>query len=153
MEKIHNLTHDFSKDLVTGAVNSIRSKSRLLGKVATSIFTGVFGTVLIVLFLTTFIRSHEMVQYIPWIIAFNAAVTGYSLLQKTRDHFKNKQLSCIGAGILNIITAYSALSMLFFYSEGEYLLGLWGFLFSLIIGVVFSELGALLAIKYFNLNK
>jgi hypothetical protein len=153
MEKIHNLTNDFARGLVAGTVDSIRSKSNLLGKVAYSILAGALGTVLIVLFLTTFLRSHETVKFIPWIIAFDTAVTGYSLLNKTRNHFKYKQISSIGAGTLNVIITYTTLRILFFHSEGEYLLGMWDLIVYLIIGVICSELGALLAIKYFSLKK
>jgi hypothetical protein len=152
MEKIHNLTNDYARGLVAGTVDSIRSKSHLLGKVAYSILAGALGTILIVLFLTTFLNSHETVKFIPWIIAFNTAVTGYSLLNKTRHHFKHKQISSIGAGILNVIISYTALNFLFFYSEGEYLLGMRDLILYLIIGIICSALGALLAIKYLNLK-
>jgi len=153
MEKLHNLTNDFARGLVAGAVDSIRSKSHLLGKVAYSILSGVLGTIFIVWFLTTFLNSHETVKFMPWIIAFNTAVTGYALLNKTRHHFKYKQISSIGAGTLNVILTYTALNFLFFYSEGEYLVGRWDLIFYLIIGIICSELGALLAIKYFKLKK
>jgi hypothetical protein len=152
MEKIHNLTHDFTKGLVAGTVDSIRSKSHLLGKIAYSILSGVSGTVFIVWFLTIFLNSHETVKFIPWLIAFNTAVTGYSLLNKTRNHFKHKQIYSIGAGTLNVIMTYTALNFLFFYSEGEYLVGRWDLIFYFIIGIICSELGALLAIKYFKLK-
>jgi hypothetical protein len=153
MEKIHNLTNDFARGLVADTVDSIRSKSHLLGKATYSILAGVIGTVLIVLFLTTFLHSHETVKFIPWIIAFNTAVTGYSLLNKTRHHFKYKQIASIGAGTLNVIITYGILTLLFFYSEGEYPFNSLDLIIYLIIGIVCSELGAILAIKYFKLTK
>jgi hypothetical protein len=152
MEKIHNLTNVFARGFLAGTVESIKSKSRLLGNVAYSILAGVLGTILIVLFLTTFLHSYETVKFIPWIIAFNTAVTGYSLLNKTRHHFRHKQISSVGAGTLNVIVTYTALNFLFFYSDGEYLIGRWDLIFYLIIGIICSELGALLAIRYFKLK-
>lgn len=153
MEKFHNLTNDFARGLVADTVDSIKSKSHLMGKIAYSILAGVIGTVLIVLFLTTFLHSHETVKFIPWIIAFNTAITGYSLLNKTRHHFKYKQITSIGAGTLNVIITYVTLNFLFFYSEGEYLFSRLDLMIYLIIGIICSEFGAILAIKYFNLKK
>ncbi len=153
MEKIHNLTYDFTRGSVTDTVDLIKRKSHLLGKVAYSIFVGVLGTIFIVWFLTTFLHSHETVKFIPWIMAFNTAVTGYSLLNKTRNHFIHKQIISTVAGALNVIIAYTTLNFLFFYAEGEFLLGRWDLILYLIIGIVCSGLGALLAIKYFDLKK
>jgi membrane associated rhomboid family serine protease len=153
MEKIHNLTYDFTRGSVADTVDSIKRKSRLLGKVAYSILVGVLGTILIVWFLTTFLHSHETVKFLPWIIAFNTAVTGYSLINKTRNHFKYKQTTSIVAGVLNVIITHTTLNFLFFYAEGEFLVGRWDLVLYLIIGIICSELGALLAIKYFDLKK
>ena len=125
----------------------------LLGKVAYSILVGVFGTIFLVLLLTALMDIFEVVKFIPWIIAFNTTITGYSLLDKTRDRLKYKQISSISAGILNVLIAYVLLSLVFVYSAGEYLFRGWALIFFLIIGIVCSELGAILAIRYFKLRK
>jgi len=153
MEKIHNLTNAFQRGSVAGAVDSIKTKMHLPGKVATSILTGVIGSLLITLFLTTFLHSHETVTFLPWIIAFNTAVTGYALITKTGNQIKHKKISSLGAGTLNVLLTHVVLSFLFLYSEGEYLLGIWDLLFYLIIGIICSELGTLLAIKYLKTKK
>jgi len=124
----------------------------LLGKIASSILVGILGTIILVLFLATFLRVFEVIKFIPWIIAFNTLITGYSLLDKTRSQLKYKQLSSIGAGILNVVFTYVILSIMSVHLLGEYLLSTWDFIGFLIIGVVCSELGALLAVKYFNLK-
>jgi len=125
----------------------------LLGKVAYSIFVGVFGTVLLVLFLFSFLDIYVVVKILPWIIGLNTAITGYSLLDKTRDQFKYKQIYSIGAGILNVLITYLILSLGSYYMLEEYLFGRWCLTLFLVIGIVCSELGALLAIKYFKLKK
>ena len=45
--------------------------------------TGVGGNVLVFLFLITFLHFLVAFKYIPWIIAFNTAVSGYALVDKT----------------------------------------------------------------------
>ena len=139
---------------MTNTVSFLKNKINpyLLGKFTYSIFVGVFGTIILVLFLATFLHTFEVVKFIPWIIALNTAITGYSLLDKTRNQLKYKQLFSISAGILNVIFTYVILSIISVNFLGEYLFGMWDFIVFLIIGVICSELGALLAIKYFKLK-
>ena len=122
-------------------------------KFAYAILAGVIGTTLIFLFLNTFLHVFEAVRFIPWIIAFNAAITGYSLLDKTRDQLKHKHISSMSAGILNVIITSAVFTSLFIYLIGEFLFSPWDIVLFLAIGIVCSELGAILAIKYFRLKK
>ena len=131
---------------------NLKEKASLLGKAAYSILTGIFGTAVLIAFLTVFMELYRIVSFVPWIIAFNTAMTGYSLLDKTRDTLKYKQISSISAGVLNVIITYFLLSLLSFYFFDENLFSIRDFALFLVIGVVCSELGALLAIKYFKLN-
>ena len=130
---------------------NIKENAPLLGKFAYSILAGVFGVAVLAMFLSVFIEIYRVVPFIPWIIAFNTAMTGYSLIDKTRDTLKYKQVSSISAGILNVLITYFLLSLSSFYLFGESLFSIWDFALFLIIGIVCSELGALLAIKYFKL--
>ena len=132
---------------------NLKEKAPLLGKVSYCILTGVFGVAVLVVFLAVFMELYRIVSFIPWIIAFNAALTGYSLIDKTRDTFKYKQISSISAGIINVIITYFILSIVSFYMFGENLFTMWDFVLFLVIGIVCSELGALLAIKYFKLKR
>lgn len=122
----------------------------LPGKAAYCILTGVLGAVVLVMFLTVFMEPYRVVSFIPWIIAFNAAITGYSLIEKVNNALKYKHLSSICAGILNAIITYFILSIIFFYLFGENPFTKWDFVLFLAIGIICSELGALLAIKYFK---
>jgi len=129
---------------------SIKEKAPLLGKVAYCILTGIFGTVVLIIFLAVFMELYRIVSFIPWIIAFNTAMTGYSLIEKTRETLKYKQISSISAGILNVIITYFILVIISFYLFDENLFTKLDFALFLVIGIVCSELGALLAIKYFK---
>ncbi|MEA3429125.1 MAG: hypothetical protein U9Q84_07960 [Thermodesulfobacteriota bacterium] len=130
---------------------NLKEKAPLLGKVAYSIFAGVFGAAVIVMFLTVFMELYRVESFVPWIIAFNTAVTGYSLIDKTRDTLKYKQISSICAGILTVVITYLLLSLLSFHLFSETIFSKWDIPLFIIIGIICSELGALLAIKYFKL--
>ncbi len=132
---------------------NLKEKTPLLGKAAYCILTGIFGTAVLIIFLAVFIELYRIVPFVPWIIAFNTAMTGYSLIDKTRDTLKYKQVFSISAGILNVIITYFLLSLSSFYLFGENFFSIWDFTLFLIIGIVCSELGALLAIKYFKLKR
>ena len=131
----------------------IKNNFSLPGKIAYSVLSGVFGAILIILFLSTFLHIFSILKFIPWIIALNTAITGYSLLDKTRNLLKYKQISAIVAGILNVLITYSILILLSVYLLGENLFGSRDLIVFLIIGIVCSELGAILAIKYFKQKK
>ena len=131
----------------------LKKKAPLLGKFAYCILAGIFGTAVIIIFLAVFMELYRIVSFIPWIIAFNTAMTGYSLIDKTRDTLKYKQISSISAGILNVIITYFILIIISFYLFGENLFTKLDFALFLVIGIVCSELGALLAIKYFKLKR
>lgn len=132
---------------------NLKENAPLLGKFAYSILAGVFGVAVLAMFLAVFMELYRVVPFVPWIIAFNTAMTGYSLIEKTRDTLKYKQVSSIGAGILNVIITCLLLSIFSLYFFGENLFSIWDFALFLIIGIVCSKLGALLAIKYFKLKR
>ncbi len=142
---------ELAPDQMRHLVSSTGKSPSLLNKAAYSILYGVLGNLVIFLFLTTFLRLHEIARFIPWIIAFNAISTGYSLLEKTRDRLRHKQKSAIGAGILNVLISYLVLNFIYVYFVGEFIFGGSDLAHFLVIGVICSELGALLAIKYFKL--
>ncbi len=132
---------------------NLKENAPLLGKFAYSILAGVFGVAVLVMFLAVFMELYRVVPFVPWIIAFNTAMTGYALIDKTRDTLKYKQVSSISAGILNVIITYFLLSLSSFYLFGENLFSISDFALFMVIGIVCSELGALLAIKYFKLKR
>ena len=131
----------------------LKERGDLLNKFAYSIFTGVIGSILLVAFLSLFIDIFSVVKFIPWIIAFNTAMTGYSLMDKTRDTLRHKHCASICAGMANVLITCGILILMSIYFLGENIFQIWDFMLFLIIGIACSELGALLAIKYFKLRK
>jgi len=122
-------------------------------QVAVSLCAGVVGCMILVLFFTALMPVVSLSKLMPWIIGFNSAVTGYMLLDKTRNGLKYKRLAALCSGGLVVILAcgiifFLAPSIFDFLTVTVAQLVLW-----LFIGIVFGGLGGLLAIKYLDLNK
>jgi len=132
---------------------STKQKDGLPGMVAYAVFSGVCGTLLLVMFCAAFLDLYQVLKYLPWMIAFNTAMTGFSLIEKTRDRIVHKHVSALCAGLVNVVLTSGILTIFSFYLLGENLLGSIMILFLLIIGAVCSELGAWLAVKYFKLDQ
>ena len=132
---------------------STKQTDGLLGKVAYAVFSGVCGTLLLVMFCAAFLDLYQVVKYLPWMIAFNTAMTGFSLIEKTRDRIVRKHLSAVCAGLANVVLTCGILTIFSFYFRAENLIGTMMILFLLFIGAVCSELGAWLAVKYFKLDQ
>ncbi len=122
------------------------------GQIAYSILGGVFGVLLIVLFLTGLMSVGDVVGYIPWIVGFNGAVTGYTLLDRTKDRLRHKRMAGAGAGLVAALVAGLALNAVARHMVGMDLISFADFLLMMLIGGGTGGLGAMLAVKYFNLK-
>jgi hypothetical protein len=124
---------------------------RLSWEVGRVMLIGVGGNLLLFLFLTTFLHIFSAVAFIPWIVAFNGLVSGYSLVDRARDSIRRWKLfsAITGGGIASISCA--VLVMLSYFHLGENLLPMYDVAFFILVGVIGSELGTLLGVKYFKL--
>jgi hypothetical protein len=121
-----------------------------LRQMISAIFIGAAGTLIILMFLATIMPLFKAVNFIPWLIGFNTAMTGYSVVEKTRASLKNRHMVSIGAGLLNVLITASILIVLSIYTFGANLFGPVDLLIFFIIGAVCSWIGAWLAVKYFK---
>ena len=62
----------------------------LLYQIASAVLIGVCGTILVIMFLATILPLSKAVNFIPWLIGFNTAMTGYSLVEKMRAALTEK---------------------------------------------------------------
>ena len=116
--------------------------SDLAGKVAYAIFSGVCGTLLLVVFCAAFMNAYQVVKYLPWMIAFNTAMTGFSLIEKTRNRVVHKHVSAICAGLANVILTCGILTIFSFYLLAENLIDYKMILILLTVGAACSVLGS-----------
>ena len=119
-------------------------------KIMRAIFSGIGGNIVILVFLMTFLHIFETIKFMPWTLAFNAALTGFALADKTGNHPAYlKTISAI-AGVFNVTVTcglFAAASVLLF---GDLFLALRDIGFFLAVGIVCCEIGTLLAIKYYR---
>ena len=122
------------------------------GKFVHPILTGVFGSVLLVIFFTGLMSIGTIGKFLPFVIGFNTALTGYNLLYRSKNKFKYKRIWGLISGIITVVITVLILNGLFFYLAGDYIICIMDFLFLISVGSVFSWLGAVLAIRYLHLE-
>ena len=115
-----------------------------------ALLSGIGGNIVILVFLMTFLHIFETIKFMPWILAFNAALTGFALADKTGNHpVYLKTISAI-AGVFNVTVTcglFAAASVLLF---GDLFLALRDIGFFMAVGIICCEIGTLLAIKYYR---
>ncbi len=119
----------------------------LLLKFIYAIFIGVFGAVLLVMFFAGLMTVGSIERLLPFIIGFNAALTGYNLIRRIKDHIKYKWLWSLISGIILVVGVTLILNISFYYLTGGYIVHMADFLFIASVGGVFGWLGSILAIK------
>lgn len=125
---------------------------RLAWGIARPVCLGVGGNLLVFLFFTTFLHIYTAIKFIPWIVLFNGAVAGFSLVDKLRESIRRKKLISAVIGAAMVLMTCGVLVMLSNFYMGENLLALGDIGLFLLTGVLGSELGTLLGIKYFKLH-
>jgi hypothetical protein len=128
-------------------------KSSLWGQVLYSILTGLFGSLLLVLFLTGLMPLGATVRYLPWILGFNASVAGYTLLDRSRNQLAYPKMSGIGVGALVAILVGNLLNVLTFKMTGIGLMEGMEMLVFTLVASVFGGLGAWLALTYARIKE
>ncbi|UCG11051.1 MAG: hypothetical protein JSU72_10805 [Deltaproteobacteria bacterium] len=138
---------------MTSAVKLLPEKYNILIKISYSILVGVVGTTLIVGFLSTFLHIFKVARLTPLVIALNGLIAGYYLLDKTKDELRHKHATALIVAVVYVLFTFAILNVFFLYWVGEYILTFYQLFMYLIVGVACTELGILLAIKYFKLNQ
>jgi hypothetical protein len=130
----------------------IMTKSDVFKKIAYSIIVGSLGSLLLVVFFTTLMSYNTIEKLLPWVIGFNAALTGYNLITRTNNSLKYGRISAVGGGIFMVIISVVLINIIFFHFMGIYLIYFTELIFLIAIGALFSGVGAILAIKHINLR-
>lgn len=128
------------------------NKSDPFKKIAYSIIVGVLGSLLLVVFFTTLMSYGTIEKLLPWVIGFNAALTGYNMIKRTNNRINYKRISAVGSGILMVIITVVLINIIFFNLMGGYLIYINELIFLIAIGAIFSGLGAILAVNVINLK-
>jgi len=126
--------------------------STAYGKLVYSVLVGTVGVVILVAFFNMAVTPTDSIKFLPVIIAFNAALTGYMVLEKTGTFFQHKWLVAVIAGVAATLLAFFALNTLFLHITGLFLINAPQLLIILVIGIGASWFGGVLAINYLGLN-
>ena len=126
--------------------------STAYGKAAYSVLVGAVGTVILVAFSNMVVTPADSIKFLPVIIAFNAALTGYMVLEKTRSFFQHKWLVAVISGLAVTLLSFFALNTFFLHITGLFLITLTQLLIMLAIGIGASWFGGVLAINHLKLN-
>ena len=116
-----------------------------------AILIGLFGAVLLVIFFAGVMSVGAIEKLLPYIIGFNAALTGYNFISRVKDSIRYKRILCAISGIILVVVVVLMLNIAAYHYTGGYIVYLPDFLFLIFLGGVFSYLGAILAIRYFKL--
>jgi hypothetical protein len=130
----------------------IRLGSTRWGQTLYSVSIGVIGAIILVGFLASLMTTAAIETLLPVIIGFNTALTGYNVVEKTRDGFMRKRLVSMGAGLAVVLVATVGLNLLFWKLAGINLIGMGNLSLLLIVGMVTSGLGGALAVRYLKLS-
>jgi hypothetical protein len=131
---------------------SSNDRSLLVRQVVYRIGVGAVGSLILVFFLMGLVSISGAVSFMPWSIGFNAALTGYTLLDKTRHRLKHKWIVILGAGLSVGVVACLALNVTGVYLMGDVLLSGGELIYLPLIGIACSGFGAWLAMKYLHLE-
>jgi len=118
-------------------------------RILRAILSGIGGNIVMLVFLMSFLHVSETIRFMPWVLAFNAALTGFGLPAKSgRQPALLKIISALGGMLCIMVTCglFAGASVLLF---GDLYLAARDIVFFLVIGLVCSEIGTLLAIKYY----
>lgn len=127
-------------------------KSSLWGQVGYSTLTGLFGTLLLVLFLTGLMPLGATLKYLPWILGFNASVAGYTLMDRAGNKLQHKKPAGLGVGFLVAALTCNLLNLLTLKMTGMPLMGWPEMLSFIIIASLLGGFGAWLALKYASIK-
>ena len=122
-----------------------------LKKILKAVAIGIGGNIILIVFLMTFLPILGIIKFMPWIIAFNTAHTGYSLVDRSGNLAFPKLTSAL-AGSTNAVITTGLFALLSSFLSGDLYLGIGDVGLFIIIGVLCSVAGTILAVKYYKTN-
>ena len=128
------------------------SGSGAVKQIGYRILVGIGGVLLLSIILLGLLPAPALIRFIPWLIGFNCALTGYTIVEKTRGRIQNRGWAAASVGLVTALAAHGVLAVIFVALVGEPLMTWGDLLLNLLVGCASSGLGAFLAVKYFNLT-
>ena len=130
----------------------VMNTSNQVKTIVYSIIVGIIGSLVLVGFFASLMSLDTIEKFMPYIIGFNSALTGYNLIKNSDNSLKFKRIFAVSSGVMMVIIAAVILNMVMFHLMSSYLIYLTDAIFLIVIGGVLSGLGAILAIKYMAIS-
>lgn len=124
-----------------------------LWRMAIAILSGVCGNLILIFFLSGLLAGDTLVNLFDWIVGFNAALTGYMLVEKNGAKLNYWRYFSAGAGLVNVLITILAISQLFTLMAYIPFMDIADLGILLTIGAICSALGGALAKKYLEIKK
>ena len=115
------------------------------GRLLSSVLDGVIGSIILIFFCSLVVAEHNLLLFIPWILAFNTATSGYSFVNKCKNRQSTTKIYAVCAGLL--VVGLVCLFFNFFFWHTGTITVYRGAVF-MVIGFIASGCGGWLAIKY-----
>ncbi len=122
------------------------------GKTLYSVCVGALGVVILTVFFAGILETAALEKLLPVIVGFNAALTAYMTVDKTRNMVARKQAISVGAGVVMVLLAFVCLNILYYKWAGYSLVGIGMLMIMLVVGIIAASLGGKLCTKYLELN-
>jgi integral membrane sensor domain MASE1 len=122
-----------------------RLASSVTGRLISSVLDGVIGSVILILFCSLVVAEHNLLRFVPLILAFNTATSGYSFVKKCKKRQSRTMIYAVCAGLLVVVSV--CLFFNFFFWHTGTITVYRGAVF-MVIGFIASGCGGWLAIKY-----
>jgi hypothetical protein len=117
-----------------------------------SIIKGVAGNLVLVIFLLTFLHAFEVFRFIIWIMAFNTALAGFSLVKKPAPPSFSRIMPAAVTGFLVVAVSWMVFIQFFTVFYGSVFISFRETAIHFVIGMVFSVLGYFLATRCLKAN-
>jgi hypothetical protein len=118
-----------------------------------SIVIGAVGALVVVGFFTGLMSLEAIQKCMPYIIGFNAMLTGFNMIVKADNNLPYKRIYAVASGVVMVVIASVMLNMVMRRFIGGYVVYFADVMWLMAIGGVLSGLGATLAIKYLDINQ
>lgn len=124
-----------------------------LWQIGVAVLAGVGGNIVLIQFLSGLMTAQTVTGLLDWIVGFNAALTGYMLVEKDRSGLPFRRGLCIGAGLVNTGITILVVNYLYQLIWGFPLIVMTDAVILLTIGAILGFAGGLLAEKHSKFKK
>lgn len=139
----------------SGDTNEFRKQRRKTIKttanISFSIASGLFGSIILAVFLSGVISAGKTADIMPLIIGFNGAVSGYKAVDLLKGSLRHLKTVGTIAGTAAGVLAWPVLNIVSFYAAGLFILTAGDLATFTAVSGMTGYLGSFTAVRYFQL--